>query len=346
MSKMVSIFFAFTILLFSSCSDNSVDGSGTGTGNPIIIGQVISDNDSAFSNVIVKLRPVNYYNGDSASYISENNLYKIRDVKTDECSRFVIDSVDSGEYSIEVSGKNSESVLYNCLVNLNSDSLFLDYNPVLPNDTIRGYSLVYGGANSEKKIYVEGLERTASTMNDSFYIIVPVGVYNLKAVTERNETAIVTDVNSYCTNLDINILALNPLSSSYICDTLIVRAILDSNGISRSALAHAFRENVNDNYVFQIDIEDPSFYTLPAIIAGVRRLVELEIQFGNLSSLPPEIGLLSKLEELELNNNKLTTLPIEIINLTPIDELNLSGNNFSDLPQDIIDWGNNYNALW
>lgn len=348
MSNLIKFFAILIMLLYWGCSDNSVDGSGTGTGNPIILGQVISDEDSAFANVSVKLRPANYFLDDSLSFISENEFYKIRNVLTDLNGRFMIDSVDSGEYVIEVCGKNNKSVIYKCSINLDLDTLELAYTPVLQNDTIKGYSAVFGGTDSEKDIYIEGLDRKSSTLNGFFNIVVPAGTYSLKAVTERGEEGIIKEVASYCSSATINVLAENPISNNYICDTLIVRAILDSNNISRSVLYHAFSygDDDDDKFVYQVDIEDPAFHTLPPIIGGMRNLLELEIQFGNLSEIPPEIGLLTKIRELELNDNLLTSLPIEITNLSPINELNLSGNQFENLPQQIVDWGNTYNALW
>ncbi len=346
MNKILIILSLFTLITLFGCSDNSVDGSGTGTGNPVILGQVISDNDTAFINASVKMRPVNYYSDDSLSFITDNSLFKIKNVSTDKAGIFIIDSVDSGEYLIEVSGKNNESVLYNCSVSLDDDTIFLAHTPSLQNDTIKGKAAVLGGDGSEITIYVKGLEKKVVADNGDFQIILPAGKYNLKAVTEKNEVGILRDVNSYFEEANINVLAENPISNSYICDTLIVRAILDSNNISRSAIYHAFVLDSSYSHVFQVDIEDPSFHTLPAIIGGMRNLEELEIQFGQLSELPKEIGLLTEIRELELTGNKLKTLPLEIMNLTPTNELDLSGNQFENLPQEIVDWGNKYNATW
>lgn len=346
MNKIFLIVCLFLLIALFGCSDNTVDGSGTGTGNPVILGQVISDDDTAFANASVKLRPINYYAYDSSNFTSQNPLYKVKDLNTNEDGLFIIDSVDSGEYLIEVSGKNNESVLYKCTVSLDDDTVFLEYTPTLPNDTIKGITAVFGGEKSEMSIYVEGLEKKVATDDGNFEIILPAGKYNLKAITEKKEVGILRDVNSYCEEANINILAENPVSDSYICDTLIVRAILDSNNISRSVVYHAFVLDSSYSHVFQVDIEDPSFHTLPAIIGGMKNLEELEIQFGQLSELPKEIGLLTKIRELELTGNKLKTLPLEITNLTPSDELDLSGNEFENLPQEIIDWGNTYNATW
>lgn len=347
MSKLIICL--LSMLIFIGCSTNTVDdGSGTGTGNPIIIGYILSDDGAAFVNAEVKLRPTNYYSDDSLSYVSQNEFYRIKNVTTDQSAGFVIDSIDTGSYIIEVTGFNNKSVLFACEVTYPFDTIILDYSPVLENDTLKGIAKVYGGEDSEKCVFVEGLERKAYTADGVFSLIVPTGTYNLKAKTNDGEIGIIKEAKSYSDAVTVNVLAKNPISNSLVCDTLIVRAILDSNGISRSALAHAFIYNDDDggSFVYQVDIEDPEFYTLPAIIGGMRNLRELEIQFGNLSSIPPEIGLLTKITELELNDNKLTSLPIEITNLAPIYELNLSGNDFDNLPQSVINWGNTYNALW
>ncbi len=113
--------------------------------------------------------------------------------------------------------------------------------------------------------------------------------------------------------LSIAILAttLNSFSqvepcSTYTCDSLAVRAILDSNGINSSV--DSIRMTVTNRR-----IDTLWFYNL------------------GLQKLPPEIGKLNALKELNLYINQLAnSLPPEIGQLTDLDELNLAyGNQFT-----------------
>ncbi|MFC1584573.1 hypothetical protein ACFL5V_03385 [Fibrobacterota bacterium] len=120
----------------------------------------------------------------------------------------------------------------------------------------------------------------------------------------------------------------NVLCADYVCDSLTVRTILDSNGL-------------NDIQVSQVSISNWD--------AGeFQRIHTLQLPDSVISFLPKEIGQLSELENLDISNNGLATLPEEIASLEKIYRckptdffcigLLVSGNKFCNLENNIAQW--------
>jgi len=82
--------------------------------------------------------------------------------------------------------------------------------------------------------------------------------------------------------------------STYTCDSLAVRAILDSNGIIELPVEAVVRRTGMDGRIGSLILGIPEF-----------------------GSLPKEIGKLSALEILVIINNQLTSLPPEIRRYVP-----------------------------
>ena len=114
--------------------------------------------------------------------------------------------------------------------------------------------------------------------------------------------------------------------STYSCDSLAVRAILDANGLSSTSVDSISSESGNRMYL-------------------------LDLSRKNLQTLPPDIGKVNRLRHLYLNSNELIALPKEIKNLTSIfsclhnatcipfaEGLQVGRNRLCNLPQDIQDW--------
>jgi Leucine-rich repeat (LRR) protein len=134
--------------------------------------------------------------------------------------------------------------------------------------------------------------------------------------------------------------ALNSFSqvepcSTYTCDSLAVRAILDSNGLTDHLVGEVARRIGIDWRIIGIDISHPEITTLPKEIGKLSALESLALLSNQLTSLPPEIGQLTALKGLILYDNQLTSLPPEIGQLTSLTELNLYGNQLTSLPPEI-----------
>ena len=99
------------------------------------------------------------------------------------------------------------------------------------------------------------------------------------------------------------LFSFNVFSQDYTQDSLAVKAILDSNGLSSTPVSY---------------VTDSS--------GG--RIVNLNLSYKWITTIPPEIGNLTALRTASFANDSLTTLPAEIGNLTALTVLYLYANKF------------------
>ncbi len=124
--------------------------------------------------------------------------------------------------------------------------------------------------------------------------------------------------------------------STYIQDSLKVKAILDSNRISGTVISRV--ELGSDLSVVRLDLREEGLTTVPAIIGDLSELRELDLSGNRIQSLPSSIGKLSKLTSLDAQNNLITRLPPEITGIYTLRKLWLSNNRIDALPADMGKW--------
>jgi len=120
----------------------------------------------------------------------------------------------------------------------------------------------------------------------------------------------------------------------YTCDSLSVRAILDSNGMTDKAVSSVTL--VDSGRITFLNLNGYQLKTLPAEIGNLTNLIEFKIMFNQLTSLPVQIGNLKALQVLILFSNQLSSIPKEIGNVTALQNLDLGGNQLDSLPPEII----------
>jgi len=121
----------------------------------------------------------------------------------------------------------------------------------------------------------------------------------------------------------------------YACDSLAVRAILDSNGLTSRDI-NSVVEKIEDGRITRVSFNSLDLSTLPPEIGNLTGLKILELDSNKLTSLPPEIGQLSTLVLLKLSYNQLTVLTPDIGKLSVLDGLDLSNNKLTGLPPEIV----------
>jgi len=120
---------------------------------------------------------------------------------------------------------------------------------------------------------------------------------------------------------------------NYACDSVTVRAILDSNGLNDLLVVYV-SDSLNGR-IISLDFTSRNLTTLIPEIGKLSALSGLNLRSNQISSLPNEIGNLTSLIGLVLDNNNLTELPIEIGNLTALKTLHLVNNQLKSLPSEI-----------
>ncbi len=117
-------------------------------------------------------------------------------------------------------------------------------------------------------------------------------------------------------------------------DIIAVRAILDSNGLSKVKVGDVVDIN-NDMRVIALNLQNRKLTRLPPNIGKLSALTILNLSRNQLRSLPDSICALENLTMLNLSRNKLKSLPENIGRLSRLEILDLSRNRLRTLPIDI-----------
>jgi len=123
-------------------------------------------------------------------------------------------------------------------------------------------------------------------------------------------------------------------SQSWKEDSLVVRQILDTNGLDTvkvDDIAKKYNERINTLYFYNM----PTFNILPVIIGELKTLTTLKICLTGVVKVPREIENLKLIRILDLSQNKLTSIPLEIGNLEEIRRMNIQQNELTSLPPEI-----------
>lgn len=147
--------------------------------------------------------------------------------------------------------------------------------------------------------------------------------------------------------------------TTYACDSLAVRAILDSNELFDIPVNSVSWVDTTINRVYELklygygskkNISD-TLKILPEDIGELTKLRSLYLANNRLITLPNAIENLSILRLLDLSNNRLTTLPVSFWKLTNLQILSLSNNRLTSIPDAIRNFTKlsllylNYNQL-
>jgi Leucine-rich repeat (LRR) protein len=114
---------------------------------------------------------------------------------------------------------------------------------------------------------------------------------------------------------------------------VVVRAILDSNGLDAVKVADVTAVN-NNQRIVSLNLIGYGITTVPSAVAKLR-LRHLKLGENKLTAIPEEIGLIAPLTDLGLKLNALAAIPTTLGNLIHLTDLNLSNNSLSTLPVEL-----------
>jgi Leucine-rich repeat (LRR) protein len=313
---------------------------GSGTETVGIVGNIVDSSNHAVAGASVKLRRSDYL--DTSIAPLQKTALLLADAVTNDTGWFFIGSVDTGAYTIEVNDGRHNAALLSCTVS-RRDSLF-----VLPKSVIRPTGAIHGKipplpqTDSMKfSVYIYGLDRANVTNDSGNFTIsdVPEGSYSLKIIPH-------VPIYTYCEITGINVSAgrdreLGQISVPQLAvtihpvDSLAVRNILDSNGLTSVSVAQVVKLGAWPFRVTGLFLNYKKLSVLSSAIGNLTELCELELQNNNLVALPKEIGGLAHLKKIIVSNNKLTAIPPEIGNLDSLEQLIADNNELSAIPPEI-----------
>jgi len=147
-------------------------------------------------------------------------------------------------------------------------------------------------------------------------------------------------------------------ATTYQDDSLVVRKLLDSEGLSDIPVEQCLMGAKSDRIIALslshlnlheipmslfaltaltwLDLSDNHIMELPAEFFSLTQLTTLNLSYNHLTALPSDIAALSSLRILNLSNNKLKTIPSEMEQLTSLTELLLNDNKLRTLPMEMM----------
>lgn len=345
MNRFILPLLSVFLLLGCGNSDVADSGSGTGTGNPYVVGIATTSDGTPLSNCPIKvfvdettLRD-DYlgegFDSEGVAYTENNGSYKFKLTQT-------------GNFRVEISSCNSdEAVSFPLAIETLDTTVNAHTKELAPLDTLRGKVILSGAEESDSLlITVQESDRKVTVLNDKeFALALPQGIYTLKIKPYDDDYEDTILINT-ASNSELGSILLLSDELSYSSDTAIVRTILDMNGLEETSVGSVTSRYFLTGRIKELDLESSKIDTVPPILGKISRLRELDIKNTQIRTIPATIANLTALRELELNNNNLSSLPEELALLSELNQLDLSGNNLTTLSAELKSWADRFDSDW
>ncbi|MBD3391357.1 MAG: hypothetical protein GF418_04855 [Chitinivibrionales bacterium] len=316
--------------LIIGCSTGSdiagVPGSGSETTNGFTA-SVVYPGGAPAAGATVTMRPSGYLA--ESGGLAKSRVYSY-DAQTDENGVFSIDSVDTGQYYIEVNDGQGNAVVFyegftagDTVVDLRCDTLVAIAKLA---GTVTFTDDMTSGA-----VRVFGLERYQPIAGDGYFSVdVPAGLaYTLRISTDNAETNVKLDSI-------LNPSQLKDMSydyKGYRADSALVQAFLDSMGVAGAAWLDVI--GVEGGRIVELTLDGMGITSLHPSIAACTSLSELWLDDNPLTDLPLELAALPNLEGISLCGVELTALPTVVPSLAGLTFLDLSYTGLDTLPPEL-----------
>lgn len=177
---------ALVVVILRCSTNEGITGTGSQSGNGRISCVIYNDNGSFASGARVRLRSHDYILGEQP----EKNLASFRDTFTNSKGEFRINSVDRGQYCIEINDGKANAILLMCEISRMDTVVQLPNARLLPTGTIKGSCTTAPGDSSELFIQVYGLERSGVRDKETGEFVIgdiPAGNYTIRIISTSTE---------------------------------------------------------------------------------------------------------------------------------------------------------------
>jgi hypothetical protein len=327
------------LLILIGCTRELTESSqhgGSGTETVGIVGTVVDSGGGPVSGASVKLRRSDFL--DTAQNALQKTKVLLADAITNDSGKYSFGSVDTGAYTIEIIGGNSNGALLACTVKTSDSLVVLSNRTLKPTGSITGNIPLSVGGGEQVTACVYGLDISATTgpMGDFTLNGLPEGTYSLHfisnvAIYAPFDTTGITIVSGV--KHDFGQLNL-PKTTGKIFppDSIALSRILDSNGLHSLSWQSIVTVGPWPFRITELKLDYKKLTALPSDIGSLKQLQSISAQGNSLASIPKEIGGLRHLKTLILSNNNLTTLPDELTQLDSLTDLDVSNNQLGALP--------------
>ena len=329
------ILFLLASLVSLDCSFNAGASSEV---EGMIQGRVLIDENDPVIDARVRLRPMGFLALENESGIAVNT-------STRENGIFCFDTLPEGTYVIEILYDNEYGALQTFSIGATDD-----FPKVLPPVTLTRTGTIYGRINlplsddtSRPWVALYNVDRLIQTpiTQDFRFGSVPEGTYNLRIVPYR-ESKLVVEVHDIRVISDsiVDIGTMNftmqPFfkgCTSFACDSMAVRTILDENGLDAVTVAQVSGIDTASGRIATLDLAGYGLIDLTRNLGSLSELTTLNVRNNQLVALPKEIGYLRNLKACYLDTNQLSYLPIELGYCTALEVLTVRRNQLRTLSE-------------
>ena len=177
----------FSILLVSficRCSISPYAGGTTDTGNAKIAAVIYTDQGKPASGASVVLLPSDFLPGSDSGSLELNG----KQTFTDDSGYFSFDSIDDGDYYIEINDRNSSAVLLKVLISGYDDSTLFLKDTLQPYASIEGNAGAVSETSQERFLLIYGLNRLIPVASDGSFNVddLPAGIFHLRIISLDN----------------------------------------------------------------------------------------------------------------------------------------------------------------
>lgn len=329
MTRITLLIIFSQFLLIMNCSFGT--GSEVEGRRGAIQGRAVFNGGDPVTGAIVRIRPAGFL----ALKDDESSRF---DTVTVENGEFYFDTLSADSYFVEINYRADYGALRQLVISATDTfPLVLSDDTLTPTGGITGrINLPFSDDTARPWVAlynVDYLKEIPFTREFRFEGM-PEGRYRLRIVPYRESKLIVElhDVevtgNSVADvgTLNFTLQDFFRGCTSFECDSIAIRALLDSNDLDETAVASVIVRSTASGRVAELDLSGRSISSITKDIGSLSALEKLDLRNNLIRELPFEVGYLRNLKTCLLDSNELHDLPVEIAFLDSLRELSLRSN--------------------
>lgn len=331
MNKLPLILLLLGICIVQNCSNVAGTASEV-DGKYAVRGLVVESSGKPVKGALVRIRPTGYC-------ALLGNPPVAADTLTTSDGHFFFDTIPVDSYTIEILQDKKYGALQQLTIH-SSDSFPVILPPItvtptgtltgrinlpITDDTLRPWIALYS---------VERMIQAPFTQEFTFSDI-PQGTYSLRIVpflgskleVNLHDIQVTGDTTVDVGMLNFTIMQFFKGCTSFECDSIAVREILDANGLIDLPVHSVITKDPATDRVVKLNLSGKMITTIPKDIGSLSQLRIFDVRNNSITSLPEQIGYLQALKILYLDTNNLFDFPRELGYLDSLSTLSVSHNN-------------------